>query len=74
MNQGELLLEHLCISHDIKLPLNELNKQRKDYKKMTIEDLKAALDNIPNKGAINKARRLQIQKQIFELMNKGDRA
>lgn len=40
---------------------------------MTIEELKAALDRIPNKGVINKARRLQIQKQIFELMNKGDR-
>ena len=37
---------------------------------MTIEELKAALDRIPNKGAINWARRLQIQKQIFELMNK----
>ena len=40
---------------------------------MTIEELKAALDRIPNKGAINKARRLQIQKQIFALMNaEGD--
>ena len=38
---------------------------------MTIDELKAALDRIPNKGAINKARRLQIQKQIFELMNEG---
>lgn len=37
---------------------------------MTIEELKAALDNIPKNGAINKARRLQIQKQIFELMHK----
>ena len=39
---------------------------------MTIEELKAALDRIPKKGAINKARRLQIQKQIFELMHKDD--
>lgn len=35
---------------------------------MTIEELKEALDRIPNKGAINKARRLQIQRQIFELL------
>lgn len=35
---------------------------------MTIEELKAALDRIPKNGAINRARRLQIQKQIFELM------
>lgn len=39
---------------------------------MTIEELKAALDRIPKIGAINKARRLQIQKQIFELMHKED--
>lgn len=39
---------------------------------MTIEELKAALDRIPKSGAINKARRLQIQKQIFELMRKDD--
>ena len=38
---------------------------------MTIEELREALDRIPNKGAINKARRLQIQKQIFLLMNEG---
>jgi hypothetical protein len=38
---------------------------------MSIEELKAALDNIPKTGAINKARRLQIQKQIFELMHKA---
>lgn len=37
---------------------------------MTIEELKAALDRIPKTGAINKARRLQIQMQIFELMHK----
>ena len=37
---------------------------------MTLEQLKLALDKIPNKGAINKARRLQIQKMIFELMRK----
>lgn len=39
---------------------------------MTIEELKAALDSIPKEGAINKARRLQIQKMIFELMRKED--
>lgn len=38
---------------------------------MTIDDLKAALDNIPKKGAINKARRLQIQKMIFELLKES---
>lgn len=38
---------------------------------MTIEELHEALNRIPNKGAINRARRLQIQRQIFELMNKG---
>lgn len=35
---------------------------------MTIDELKAALDSIPKTGAINKARRLQIQKMIFELL------
>lgn len=35
---------------------------------MTIEELKIALDKIPKTGAINKARRLQIQRMIFELM------
>ena len=35
---------------------------------MTIEELKEALDRIPRKGAINKARRLQIQKMIFKLI------
>ena len=35
---------------------------------MTIEDLKQALDNIPKTGAINKARRKEIHKQIFELL------
>lgn len=39
---------------------------------MTLDELKAALDSIPNKGAINKARRLQIQKMIFELMRKEE--
>ena len=39
---------------------------------MNLEELKAALDRIPNKGAINKARRLQIQRMIFELMHKGE--
>lgn len=34
-----------------------------------IDELKAALDNIPKQGAINKARRRQIQKMIFELLN-----
>ena len=35
---------------------------------MTIEELKEALDAIPKSGAINKARRLQIQKMIFVLL------
>lgn len=39
---------------------------------MTIEELKEALDRIPKTGAINRARRLQIQQQIFELMHKGE--
>ncbi len=40
---------------------------------MTLDELKAALDRIPKTGAINKARRLQIQKQIFELLKEtGD--
>lgn len=38
---------------------------------MTIDELKEALDRIPKTGAINKARRLQIQKQIFELMHEA---
>lgn len=37
---------------------------------MTIEELKAALNRIPKTGGINKARRLQIQIQIFELLQK----
>lgn len=40
---------------------------------MTIDELKAALDRIPKTGAINKARRLQIQRRIFELLKEtGD--
>lgn len=35
---------------------------------MTIEELRAALEKIPKTGAINKARRLAIQKQIIALM------
>lgn len=38
---------------------------------MTIDELKAALDSIPKTGAINKARRLQIQKMIFELLKEA---
>ena len=38
---------------------------------MTLEELKEALDRIPNKGAINKTRRLQIQKMIFQLISEG---
>lgn len=34
---------------------------------MTIEELKAALDAIPNKGEINKTRRAEIQKLLQEL-------
>lgn len=40
---------------------------------MSIDELKAALDSIPKKGAINKTRRLQIQKLICLLLKKtGD--
>lgn len=38
---------------------------------MTIEELKAILDRIPNVGAINKARRVRIQKMIFDLLKEG---
>lgn len=38
---------------------------------MTIDELKAALDRIPKTGAINKARRLQIQRRIFELLKES---
>lgn len=33
-----------------------------------IDALKQVLDSIPKTGVINKARRLQIQQRIFELM------
>lgn len=38
---------------------------------MSIEELKQALDRIPNNTPVDKARRLQIQKRIFELIRKG---
>ena len=38
---------------------------------MTIESLKAALDALPKTGAINKARRVEIQKQIVRLLKEG---
>ena len=38
---------------------------------MTLEELKEALDAIPKTGMINKARRLQIQKLIMELVRAG---
>lgn len=38
---------------------------------MSIEELKAALDNIPKEGILNQARRLEIQKAIFEIMKAG---
>ena len=50
---------------------NENMRRAADGTPKTIEELKAALDRIPNKGAINKARRLQIQKRIFELIREG---
>lgn len=37
---------------------------------MTLEELKRALDLIPNTGAINKARRRAIMKMIVELTNR----
>lgn len=40
---------------------------------MTLDELKEVLDRIPKTGAINKMRRLQIQKMIFELLKEtGD--
>lgn len=38
---------------------------------MTIEELKEALDHIPNKGAINKARRKTIIIMINQLLMEG---
>ena len=38
---------------------------------MTIEELEAALDRIPNKGAINKARRRAIIMEINRIMASG---
>lgn len=35
---------------------------------MTIEELREALARIPTTGIINKARRKEIQRRIFELM------
>jgi hypothetical protein len=35
---------------------------------MTIQELQNALDRIPNKGAINKARRQKIIEQINQLL------
>lgn len=40
---------------------------------MTIEELKQELDLIPRTGAINKARRAEIVKQIFTLLKEGKR-
>lgn len=39
---------------------------------MTLEELKEALDSIPKTGLFNKARRLLIQKQIYELVRSQD--
>lgn len=36
---------------------------------MTLEELQQALESIPEKGAINKARRRAILKMINELLN-----
>ena len=41
---------------------------------MTIEELKAELDLIPKDGAINKARRAEIVKQICALLKEGRKA
>lgn len=38
---------------------------------MTIEELKSELDKIPKTGAINKARRVQIQRMIFEKLKEA---
>lgn len=39
---------------------------------MTIDELKAALDAIPDNGPINKARRREIQKEIFQLIRNSE--
>ena len=39
---------------------------------MKIEELKAKLDIIPKKGALNIARRHKIQKEIYALLKKGE--
>ena len=39
---------------------------------MTVDKLKQKLDAIPDKGAINKARRDQIRKQIMEQQKKEE--
>ncbi len=39
---------------------------------MTLDELKEALERIPNKGAINKARRRCIIIQINRLLSGGD--
>lgn len=39
---------------------------------MTIEELKAALDKIPTKGAINRAARREILARIYALMEQQE--
>ena len=43
------------------------NKQKKGVNQMTIRELKKRLDSIPNRGAINKARRAEIIALIDKL-------
>lgn len=38
---------------------------------MTIDELREALDRIPKTGAISKARRQMIQRQIAQMMQEG---
>lgn len=45
-----------------------LSMETKRGEIMTLEELKEALDNIPKTGQMNKARRLQIMRLIYELV------
>ena len=48
--------------------------RKKEVISMTIEELQAQLDAIPNTGAINKAVRQSIREQIYALMLEKERA
>ena len=44
---------------------------KKKTSTVKVNIMREAVHRVPIKGAINKARRLQIHKKIFELMNGG---